>query len=160
LEPDLIESLRASTREVLETMALTTPDSVELVDPAAGDSTYSREVVGVLGFTGTRSGTVAVTATEGMTKTIAARMLMMEPDEIEDFGEAADAFGEVVNMISGSFKNSWVAKGNEMELSIPTVVRGGDLLVNKRNGEADCRLHISISNETLEVLIFFEGDGN
>ena len=34
-------------------------------------------------------------------------------------GEAADGFGELVNMLSGNFKNAWVADGNQMAGQVP-----------------------------------------
>ena len=117
LEPHLVETLRKSAWEILETMVFMTPSSVE---PRAEDSSvFNDDVVGLLGFTGTRSGTFVVRTTDQLASTMAAKMLMMEPGEIEGFEEVADAFGEIVNMLSGSFKNEWVANGNQMDLSVP-----------------------------------------
>ena len=114
LEPHLVETLQQAAWEVFETMVFMTPASGE----ALADSTkrFRGEVAGLLGFTGTRSGSFVVLTSRTLATTMAAKMLMMEPEEMTHFDEVADAFGEVVNMISGSFKNAWVAAGNLMEL--------------------------------------------
>ena len=130
LEPHLVETLQQAAWEVFETMVFMTPASGE----ALADSTkrFRGEVAGLLGFTGTRSGSFVVLTSRTLATTMAAKMLMMEPEEMTDFDEVADAFGEVVNMISGSFKNAWVAAGNLMELSVPNVVENGRITVTVR----------------------------
>ena len=58
LAPHLVETLRGSAREILETMVSMTPTSVDAREET--DSTFHDEVIGLLGFTGTRSGTFVV----------------------------------------------------------------------------------------------------
>ena len=58
LEPHLVESLQSSAREILETMVFMTPDNIEVVPEI--ESSFKSEVVGLLGFTGTRSGNFVV----------------------------------------------------------------------------------------------------
>ncbi|MCA8976744.1 MAG: chemotaxis protein CheX [Planctomycetes bacterium] len=160
LEPDLIEGLISSSREVMETMVFMTP---EAIDATNGDeievhpNSFTSEVICTLGFTGTRSGAVVVTSSKALACRIAAKMLMMEPDEFESFSEAADGFGEVVNMITGNFKNAWVAKGNEMHLAVPTVSQNGEVHIHHKEGEINCRIRVVLEGEPLEVTVLFEG---
>lgn|SRR5690606_13086683 len=155
LDSALVESLQASAREILETMVFLTPDRIEVVDEAG--PTFEADVIGTLGFTGTRAGTVIVRANEALAKTIAAKMLMMEPDELGGLSEACDGFGELVNMISGNFKNAWVANGNQMDLSVPNVIlNGGVRLKTSLDPAMRTGLRISVAGEHLDVGIHFE----
>jgi chemotaxis protein CheX len=155
LEPHLVESLRQSAREILETMVFLSPQSIDALPEER--SAFSDQVIGLLGFTGTRSGTFVVRTDETTARTIAAKMLMMEPSELGAFQEAADAFGEVVNMLAGNFKNAWVASGNQMDLSVPNVIHRGNVSV--RSEGAGClrsRIRVTLPESTLDVGVHFE----
>ncbi|MCB9884207.1 MAG: chemotaxis protein CheX [Planctomycetes bacterium] len=155
LDPALVESLQDSAREILETMVFMTPDNIEVVPESS--SVFRAEVVGLLGFTGTRSGTVVVRTTQDLAKTIAAKMLMMEPEELGSMEEACDGFGELVNMLSGNFKNAWVANGNVMDLSVPNVILSGEVRLNMHSDPAlrTC-VRIHVGGGQLDVGIHFE----
>lgn len=155
LEPHLLEGLRQSAREILETMVFLTPKAIETVPEDS--SAFRAPVIGLLGFTGTRSGTFVVRTDEDIAKTIAAKMLMMEVAELGSFQEAADAFGEVVNMLAGNFKNAWVANGNQMELSVPNVIHDGS--VNVRSDQDGCLrtcVRVQLDQGTIDVGVHFE----
>lgn len=155
LEPHLVDSLRNSAREILETMVFMTPESIDVVPEL--DSTFSSEVVGLLGFTGTRSGNFIVRSSEKLARTIAAKMLMMDPSELASFAEAADGFGELVNMLSGNFKNAWVANGNQMDLSVPNVIHNGEVRVNSEHeGSLRSCVRVVVEGQALDVGIHFE----
>ena len=155
LTPELVDSLRSSAREVLETMVSTTPEAIDAVQEPT--SSFKDEVVGLLGFTGTRCGTFAVRTTEIVARTLAARMLMMAPAELTDFAEAADGFGELVNMISGNFKNAWVANGNQMDLSMPNVIHRGFVRLNSDGaGALACCVRIKIAEGEIRAGVHFE----
>ena len=155
LAPHLLDSLRGSTHEILETVVFVTPASIEAMDDEPSD--FADEVIGLLGFTGTRSGTFVVRAAEQVARTIAAKMLMMEPEELGGFGEVSDAFGELVNMLSGNFKNAWVANGNQMELSVPNVIHNGSVRVNSdKEGCLRSRIRVDLGTGSLDIGIHFE----
>jgi len=155
LEPHLVETLRKSAWEILETMVFMTPSSVE---PRAEEtSTFFDEVIGLLGFTGTRSGTFVLRTNEKLARTMAAKMLMMEPEDLESFDEVADAFGEIVNMLSGSFKNEWVANGNQMDLSVPHVIREGSVNINSDNvSGVRSGIRVQIDDTYVDIGVHFE----
>jgi len=157
LEPELFESLRDSIREVIETMVFMSPETVESITHLVDQPhvVFAGEVVGMLGFTGTRSGSVVVCCSEHLCREIAARMLTIEPGELAGFEEAADAFGEVVNMITGSFKDSWVAKGNEMSLAVPTVTRHGAVSINHTDQGISCGIRVMLEGNPLDVTVLF-----
>jgi CheY-specific phosphatase CheX len=155
LDPHLVESLQASAREILETMVFVTPESIDEV--AETESRFADEVVGLLGFTGTRSGTFVVRASEHLARTIAAKMLMQDPAELEDFADAADGFGELVNMLGGTFKNAWVANGSRMDLSVPNVIYLGEVRINSdRDGCLRSCVRAVIEGHALDIGVHFE----
>ncbi len=155
LEPHLIGSLQQAAREILKTMVFMPPQSVTA--EAEDCSVFNDPVIGLLGFTGTRSGTFVVRTTEDLAKLIAAKMLMMEPGEMASFGEAVDAFGEVVNMLAGNFKNAWVAGGNQMDLSVPNVIHNGRVTVPSANDAClRSRVRAHLETGTLDIGVHFE----
>jgi CheY-specific phosphatase CheX len=155
LPPHLVTSLQQAAREILETMVFLSPTQIEEVPETT--SSFRSEVVGLLGFTGTRSGNFVVRTSEQMARTIAAKMLMMEPAELATFAEAADGFGELVNMLSGNFKNAWVAAGNQMDLSVPNVIHNGEVRVNSEHeGSLRSCVRVHIDDQTLDVGVHFE----
>lgn len=155
LEPHLLEGLRQSAREILETMVFMTPKAI---DPMAEHaSTFRAPVIGLLGFTGTRSGTFVVRTDETLAKTVAAKMLMMEVADLGSFQETADAFGEVVNMLAGNFKNAWVASGNQMELSVPNVIHNGEVSVRSdQDGCMRTAIRVQLEQGSIDVGVHFE----
>ena len=153
LEPHLNETLRNSAREILESMVFLTPTSVDALEDRS--ATFEDEVIGLLSFTGSSSGSFVVRTTETLATKMAAQMLMTEPEELAEFDEVADAFGEIVNMLSGSFKNEWVAEGNQMDLSIPTVIREGSVNINSDSGVRS-GVCVRIDDQQVDVGIHFE----
>lgn len=155
LEPHLIESLQHSAKEILETMVSMSPKTIT-AEPELS-SCFDDEVIGTLGFTGTRSGTVVVRTRELTARAVAAKMLMMEPSEMASFADASDAFGEVVNMLAGNFKNAWVAGGNQMELSVPNVIYRGTLkLCSDADGSLRSRVRVSLDAGDLDIGVHFD----
>lgn len=155
LEPHLVESLQKSAWEILETMVFLTPTSVE-VQPLE-KTAFSDEVIGLLSFTGTKSGTIFVRTSKELANLMAAKMLMMETDELGGFEEVADAFGEIVNMLGGNFKNEWVAGGNQMELSVPHVVQSGNMPINTSvlSGLRSC-VRVDIDGKHVDIDVHFQ----
>ncbi|MBM4060998.1 MAG: chemotaxis protein CheX [Planctomycetes bacterium] len=158
MEPHLVESLQQAAQEILETMVCVSPDRIEQVPETT--STFTAEVVGLLGFTGTRTGNFVVRAPERLARAMVARMLMTEPGQLGDFAAAADGFGELVNMLSGNFKNAWVAQGNRMDLSVPNVIHRGTVHVDTEHAGAQrtC-VRVTIGGDALDIGVHFEADG-
>lgn len=156
LEPQIVETLSKSAREVLETMVFLTPSSIESISEEG--SRFSDPVIGLLGFTGTKSGTFVVRTTEALAATMAAKMLMMEPSELSGFEEISDAFGEIVNMLSGTFKNDWIVNGNQMELSVPNVIQHGSVNINYEKAPGmRSGIRVQLDDEFVDVGIHFQG---
>ena len=154
LEPHLIESLGNTAREVFETMVFLSPSSIEPLDEQL--SSFKDEVVGLLSFSGTASGTFIVRSRGDTATKIAARMLMIAPEELTDPAEMVDAFGEVVNMLGGNFKNVWVEDGNVMDLSVPCVIRGGEVNLREKLPGVRSGIRVVLGGEPVDIGVHFE----
>lgn len=111
--------LRA-TVHVLKTMAL--------VEPKAGrpyekhNSLAVGDVSGVVGMTGSATGSLALSFSEKCILRIVSGMLGEVHKGIDK--EIEDAVGEITNMISGDARRMLQAEGYKIEAAIPTVVSG------------------------------------
>jgi chemotaxis protein CheX len=94
------------------------PPSVAALAPGAV------KVVGTVGFAGSRSGIVVFHASLDTARAIAAAMLHLAIDEVDE--DVADAVGEITNMIAGSFRTKLASDGDAWAISVPTVTVGSD----------------------------------
>lgn len=122
LDAKYAEALIDATGEVFSTMVQMPATGNRQVPDA--DSAIREEVVAVLGFTGSQEGVFILSSSLAFARKAAAAMLMAEESEMEDPAAVADSFGELCNMVGGSFKNTWVADGHRMDLSVPSVALG------------------------------------
>jgi chemotaxis protein CheX len=120
----MIETLRACTRDVFGTMVGT---SLAEGTPLDGDALRPQSnVVGQIGFGGSRSGLVVFYATFAGAGSITRALLGMDADAEPSKPEVADAIGEITNMIAGSFRTRMATEGDAWAISIPTVTMGSD----------------------------------
>jgi CheY-specific phosphatase CheX len=115
----LIDSLCSSATEILTTTAAMTPTSIDR--RVVSEAKLAAPTCGFLRFRGTQPGVFVVRAEASLARLLTARMLAVAEHEVEGDAAVRDAFGELVNMLAGNFKNAWVACGNQMELGMPQV---------------------------------------
>jgi chemotaxis protein CheX len=143
----MIDTLTGVTKEVFETMVfrqLTSgePNESEALRPPSN-------VVGTVGFAGSRKGLVAFYSTLAGARNIAGAMLGMEPADVN--GELADAIGEITNMIAGSFRTKMATQGQNWAISVPTVTMGSDFYITTRvNGR---RILLPFKMESDEIFV-------
>jgi len=116
---DWAEELAKATREVFEIMVGTT-----LTLPAKPRPPFIPDFAAMVGIAGSLCGLVSIRTTTECARSIAARML--GDDEVGVAEAAQDAFGEVCNMIAGSFKGRISGLADGCALSVPTVIFGRD----------------------------------
>ncbi len=121
----LADYLAQSVREVMESMVFIEMTPEDVYPPEGG--TVQGEVIVTLGFTGSNGGLILASTGRNLARKVAANMLGIEVEELEDPAEMADAMGEVVNMVAGNVKNQLVEDGWSLELSVP-VVNSGEAL--------------------------------
>ena len=120
----LIETLRACTHDVFDTMV---GSALAEGTPLAGDALRPHSnVVGQIGFGGSRCGLVVFYTTSAGAAVITRSLLCMSDNEEPSKAEVADAIGEITNMIAGSFRTRMATDGDAWAISIPTVTMGSD----------------------------------
>ncbi len=108
------------TVSVLKTMAMIEPKAGK---PYIKKGTQAKgDVSGIIGMTGSASGSLALSFTEGCILKIVSNMLGEDHKEIN--GDVNDAVGEITNMISGVARKRLEGDGFNIVAAIPTVVSG------------------------------------
>ena len=108
------------TISVLKTMAF--------VEPRAGkpylkmDSIAKGDISGIIGLTGSATGSLAVSFREEAILKIVSNMLGENIKTMDS--DIKDAVGEITNMISGVARKNLEAEGFNIQAAIPTVVSG------------------------------------
>ena len=108
------------TISVLKTMAF--------VEPRAGkpylkeDSLAKGDISGIIGLTGSATGSLALSFNEAAILKIVSNMLGENIKTMSD--EIKDAVGEITNMISGVARKNLEVDGFYIQAAIPTVVTG------------------------------------
>jgi len=118
-----------STKGVFHTM-LSMEVGVSEADAAFALS--GNKVVGCVGFAGDVIGNICVHVPKQFARVMAAAMMGMEVDEIEDDEEINDVIGEVSNMVGGDMKSKLCDAGFPCVLSIPNVTSGSDFKIESK----------------------------
>ena len=120
---DLVRYILDSTESVFSTML-----GLEI---SAGAPSVSQGAVGpshglaaLVGMAGSMVGTGSIDCSATLACHFAGAMLGSEYEAVND--DVLDAMGEVANMIVGNIKTNVEAVVGPMDLSIPTVVHGGE----------------------------------
>ena len=153
LTPELLD------RTVLQTIAHVFPilvktkarfvDSAPQLDPAIlGDG---NQVMGCVGFLGDVDGFIHLRLTETLTQVVTGLILGMTPEEIkaEGFDLIKDCIGELTNMSVGNFKNCLCELGYPCMLTLPTIVRGNNLVVPTVKGATRQVYHFEVAGHAL-----------
>jgi len=113
------EELAKASCEVFEIMV-----GGELTVPTQPQPPLVPDFAAMVGIAGGVCGLVSIRTTAECARRIAAKML--GDDEVGPAEAAQDAFGEVCNMIAGSFKGRIAGMADGCALSVPTVIYGRD----------------------------------
>jgi chemotaxis protein CheX len=87
--------------------------------------------VGTVGFIGELKGLLTLYIDNQFSDMLTAQMLGMTPEEVAEAGHEVtnDTIGELTNMAAGAFKNQLADKGFPCKLTIPSLMRGQDLMI-------------------------------
>lgn len=119
-DAELAKPFIKATKNILFTMAML--DTQPGVPYVKKDTVAVGDVSAVIGITGDRNGTFAIS----FSKTCAIRAVKnILGDDIEDLlGDVQDAVGEISNMISGHARLGLVDLGLHLQGSTPSVIMG------------------------------------
>ncbi len=151
----LNEALLEGAKEVFETMIfMDIEESSEPDQHIQGDN-----ILGSITFKGDIEGCLTICCGEICAKTIAANMLGMELDEQISPHDIDDAIGEVSNMVMGSVKARLQDKFSNLNVSIPTVVRGQEIENSLGDSANKVSVKVNIEDEYAAemALLYREG---
>ena len=145
---ELSDVLLASAREVFETMIF-----MDIADVSDSDCRLEGEtLLGSITFANGTKGCMTICSDMECSKTIALNMLGMEPDSPISEPEIIDAIGEVTNMVMGSVKKRIREGFGDVQVSIPTVIRGRELRNTLGEPEAKVQVKLSIDDKYITEL--------
>ncbi len=134
----------AATQEVFSTMIFME------VEKSAEQQRIIEEgdtILGLISFKGDLEGCLGIHCHLSCAKAIAQSMLGMDPSEELDRAEICDAIGEVANMVMGSVKTRLQETVANLDVSVPTVIRGQKLDNNLSDGTNEASVKLNIAAE-------------
>ncbi len=138
-----------STKEAFETMISLpierTEDTVEL--------DASQLIICIITFSGSLEGAFSARCTTGCAEKIARTMLMMGPDDELSEPETCDAFGEVVNMLLGGLKTRINDTYPDIQISIPSTVKGLDIEPTMGRGAVKFDVTTAVEGEAMKLAV-------
>ena len=129
--PDIDQIIPTAVASVFGTMLnfsiVTEPDAIREVNEGP-------HVVGAVTFVGTMNGVVYLQCGDPLARRITGGLLGLDQREIDGHEMVNDAMGEMTNMVVGHLKTRLVDRGMSCVMSIPSVVRGNDFLIEPLTG--------------------------
>ena len=120
------EALLGAAKEVFETMVFMSLE--ESFEPEQSEQSEPDEaVLGTITFRNSIEGCLFISCGSECAKSIAQNMLGLDSADELSNEEVYDAVGEVANMVMGSVKSRVIEFAPDLQISIPTVVRGEKL---------------------------------
>lgn len=151
VQDSLCEAMIDGAREVFETMMFMTLEiSNELYEGIDGPA-----ILGSITFRGSIEGMLTVCCGQECARQIAINMLGMEPGEDLSDDEVQDAMGEVANMVMGSLKARILDEVGDLQVSIPTVVRGAAMESSLSEGAIEIAQTVSIDDSIANLTLLY-----
>jgi chemotaxis protein CheX len=130
--------LELAIQEVFEIMV-----GCQVKPVAPSEHKANEEFTAMVGLAGALCGILTVCCDSKAARQIATRML---GDAAGSEEQAADALGEICNMIAGNFKNKLTGTDEQCMLSVPSIISGGEYTFRSL---AD--------GDSMETALLFEG---
>jgi len=144
------DAVKRAAAEVLSTMLSIDSQAKDMYTEnlALGEA---EGVVSFIGLTGKYTGTGGLQCTSDAARHMASKFLMNEFEAVNE--EVLDAFGELTNMIIGSFKNEMESVIGPMGMSIPTVIYGRNFTTRSLGHEEWVVVPFDCAGHKLEVKV-------
>ena len=108
-------------------------------------------------FTGPFQGVVAINCSMVTAEKIARAMLMMEPDDELTESDTCDALGEVTNMVIGGLKTRILEELGEIQISIPSVVRGVEIRPAMGKDVQEIEVYTTVDGDVVKMSVLSKG---
>ncbi len=155
IQQEFIAPIIDGVKTTFSTMAATEIE-VESIGFAKEGDHFLGDVSGVMGISGKNGeGFVGITFPDSLAKYLVCKILAMEADELEEV-DIFDGVGEMVNMITGSAKNSLLGTPYHFNLALPNVITGSGHEVGFRKDTPCWYATIKVCDHTMYMLVAYQ----
>jgi CheY-specific phosphatase CheX len=153
IEPDSVlpqsawQGVLAAT--VVEVFSIMVGATVTIAD-AAPDPPV--RLTGMVGIAGAMRANMILQCSGEAASHLAAQMLGIPPDDPGSGKAAADALGEICNIVAGYFKAK-VGLGEACMLSVPTIITGRDYHFHSQKTYDDIKLNVIYEEHVLQAVL-------
>ena len=144
-------NLDASVQEVFQTMF----GAVCELSETPSSANQSESVTAVVGFGGLLSGACVFRSGAEAAMRITGRMTGMEFTELDD--TVKDAYGEICNMLAGTWKSRVPNLAGHCGLSVPAVITGRNYDIHVQSPEFRMQHFYSLDGDPFDVTIICDG---
>jgi chemotaxis protein CheX len=145
------EALIAGMAEVFETMMfMSVEECNEMYEAIEGEALLS-----TITFKGAVEGCLGVSCNVNCAQTIARNMLGSDSGETISVEEVVDAMGEVANMVLGAVKARLADPVGDIQVSIPTVVSGKELINSLGEGSHEVSKMVHVDEDVAQVTLLY-----
>jgi chemotaxis protein CheX len=118
------------------------------------------QVVGTVGFVGDINGLIYLHLDLAFARVCTCHLLGMTGAELDDAGDDVinDAIGEITNMTVGSFKNGLCDCGYPCRLTIPSIVRGSNFIIEPISSATRHMYHFECEDHRVVADILIQND--
>ena len=108
-------------------------------------------------FMGPFQGVLAINCALATAEKVARAMLMMEPDDELTESDTCDALGEVTNMVIGGLKSRILEELGEIQISIPSVVRGVEIRPAMGKQAQEIEVYTKVDGDVVKMSVICKG---
>lgn len=143
-----------TTKDVFQTML-----SIEINEIRHGTEIFEAkngiagkvEIIGEL-----MNGVIVIHMQPKIAKELAAKLLMLSLDKLENSAFVSDFIGELTNMISGGIKSDLVDSGLRCDISLPVVMKGDGFNIDPEKWDIKTCFSFYHDNEPVHIGAFFD----
>jgi chemotaxis protein CheX len=147
---EFINPFIEATKNVFQTMIGVNVEREKLY--LKNDHKMFGDISGVMGLSGSATGSVVISMPSKLAVKIVAKMLGEEPKG-EVTPDTCDAIGEIINMISGQAKASLTKTKYHFQISIPTVVQGAGHEITHKKGTPNIVVMFKAEDEPFAIQV-------
>ena len=144
-----MEAIEDKLYQILDTVLSSLVDGEISVCPDENVDSLEYRLSSHVTVTGTWEGVITTECSEAKAVELAAAMFEMEGNELAE-DDVRDAIGEVANLLAGQYKCE-LPEG--CLLSLPTVTKGTDYLVNVPGGRVVGQLSVKHKEDRVQLVV-------
>ena len=145
-----------SVKETFETMIALPVERVDGEVDGEVELEVTQSMICVITFGGQLEGSFSACCAKACAEKIGKAMLMLGPDDSLSEAESCDAFGEMVNILIGGFKDRISEIAPDIQISIPSVFEGLDIQPRPRKGVSRVDITTTVDGMGMVVAVMYK----